>query len=86
MVRISALAAAVALLVAGAITVFASHDAAARSSSGSISLVAYSTPRDAYSQVGGPGKPQRSTAVVVAISLLAVAIFAAIVWFVGYGG
>ena len=31
-------------------------------------------------------KPQRSTAVVMAVLVLAVAVFAAIVWFVGYGG
>ena len=51
MVRISALGAVVALAVVGAIAVFASHDAAARSSGGSISLVAYSTPRDAYAKL-----------------------------------
>lgn len=31
-------------------------------------------------------KPARSTALVVVVLLLAMAIFAAIVWFVGYGG
>lgn len=31
-------------------------------------------------------KPARSTALVVVIVLLAVAIFASVVWFVGYGG
>jgi hypothetical protein len=31
-------------------------------------------------------KPQRSTALVVLLCLLAAAMFAAIVWFVGFGG
>src|SRR5512133_3177120 len=51
MARISAFATVVALVAAGAIAIVASHDAAARSSSGSISLVAYSTPRDAYAKL-----------------------------------
>jgi sulfate/thiosulfate transport system substrate-binding protein len=51
MVRISALGALLALVAAAASAVFASHDASARSSGGSISLVAYSTPRDAYTQL-----------------------------------
>src|SRR6478672_13505513 len=51
MVRISAFGAVLVLVAAGAIAAFASHDASARSSGGSISLVAYSTPRDAYSQL-----------------------------------
>ena len=51
MFRISALGAVLAVVAAAGIAVFASHDAAARSSGGSISLVAYSTPRDAYSQL-----------------------------------
>src|SRR6185295_12262116 len=51
MVRISMLGAVLALVVAGGIAIFASHDASARSSSGSISLVAYSTPRDAYAKL-----------------------------------
>src|SRR6476620_1519337 len=50
MVRISAFGAVLVLVAAGAIAAFASHDPSARSSGGSISLVAYSTPRDAYSQ------------------------------------
>jgi sulfate/thiosulfate transport system substrate-binding protein len=51
MARISAFGAILALVVAAGIAVFASHDASARSSSGSISLVAYSTPRDAYAKL-----------------------------------
>jgi sulfate/thiosulfate transport system substrate-binding protein len=51
MVRISAFGAVLALVVAGGIGIFASRDASARSSGASISLVAYSTPRDAYSQL-----------------------------------
>src|SRR5262245_36452088 len=51
MVRISVLGAVLALVAAAAVAVLASHDASARSSGGSISLVAYSTPRDAYSQL-----------------------------------
>jgi sulfate/thiosulfate-binding protein len=51
MVRISAFGAVLALVVAGAIAIFASHDASARPSGGSISLVAYSTPRDAYAKL-----------------------------------
>ena len=51
MTRINALGVVLALAVVAGIAVFASHDAAARSSGGSISLVAYSTPRDTYSQL-----------------------------------
>src|SRR6478735_1947300 len=51
MVRISSFGAVLVLVAAGAIAALASHDASARSSGGSISLVAYSTPRDAYAQL-----------------------------------
>src|SRR4026207_778437 len=51
MARISAFGAVLALVVAGGIAIFAAHGASARSSSGSISLVAYSTPRDAYAKL-----------------------------------
>ena len=51
MVRISAIGAALAIVVAAAAASLASHDASARSMSGTISLVAYSTPRDAYTQL-----------------------------------
>jgi sulfate transport system substrate-binding protein len=51
MVRISTIGVALAVLVAAAIASVTSNDASARQSGGSISLVAYSTPRDAYSQL-----------------------------------
>src|SRR5262245_31762120 len=52
MVRISAIAVALALVAAAAVAALtSSRDASARSSSGTISLVAYSTPRDAYTQL-----------------------------------
>ena len=51
MVRISTIGVVLAILVAAAIASVTSNDASARPSGGSISLVAYSTPRDAYSQL-----------------------------------
>ena len=51
MVRISAIGVVLAIAAALAAASLTSHDAAARSQSGSISLVAYSTPRDAYTQL-----------------------------------
>jgi sulfate/thiosulfate transport system substrate-binding protein len=51
MVRISAIGVGLALVVAAAVASLTSRDASARSNSGTISLVAYSTPRDAYSQL-----------------------------------
>ena len=51
MVRISTIGVVLAVLVAAAVATLSSNDASARASSGSISLVAYSTPRDAYSQL-----------------------------------
>ena len=51
MVRISAIGVVLALAAALAAASLTSHDASARSQSGSISLVAYSTPRDAYTQL-----------------------------------
>ena len=51
MVRISTIGVVLALLVAAAVASVTSNDASARQSGGSISLVAYSTPRDAYSQL-----------------------------------
>ena len=51
MVRISTIGVVLAVLVAAAVATVTSNDASARASSGSISLVAYSTPRDAYSQL-----------------------------------
>jgi sulfate/thiosulfate-binding protein len=52
MVRISAIGVAIALVVAAAAAALSSsHDASARSNGSTISLVAYSTPRDAYSQL-----------------------------------
>ena len=51
MVRISTIGVVLAVLVAAAIASVTSNDASARQSGGSISLVAYSTPRDAYSQL-----------------------------------
>jgi sulfate/thiosulfate-binding protein len=39
------------VLVAAAVAIVTSHDASARPSGGSISLVAYSTPRDAYAKL-----------------------------------
>ena len=51
MVRISIVGVVLAFLAAAGIGIVASHDASARSSGGSVSLVAYSTPRDAYSQL-----------------------------------
>jgi sulfate/thiosulfate-binding protein len=51
MVRISAFGVALALVVAAGAGILTSRDASARSSTGSISLVAYSTPRDAYAKL-----------------------------------
>ena len=51
MVRISTIGVVLAVLVAAAVASVTSNDASARQSGGSISLVAYSTPRDAYSQL-----------------------------------
>jgi len=52
MVRISAFGVVLALVVAAAVAALTStHDASARSNGSTISLVAYSTPRDAYSQL-----------------------------------
>ena len=51
MVRISTIGVGLALVVAAAVASLTSRDASARSNSGTISLVAYSTPRDAYSQL-----------------------------------
>jgi sulfate/thiosulfate transport system substrate-binding protein len=51
MVRISTIGVVLAIIVVGAIASVISNDASARPSGGSISLVAYSTPRDAYSQL-----------------------------------
>jgi sulfate/thiosulfate transport system substrate-binding protein len=48
MVRISVCGVALVLLVAGAIGIVASQDASATAKSGTIRLVAYSTPREAY--------------------------------------
>ena len=51
MVRISAIGVVLAIAAALAAANLTSHDASARSQSGSISLVAYSTPRDAYTDL-----------------------------------
>src|SRR6478672_9752671 len=51
MVRISTIGVVLAILVAAAIASVTSNDASARPSGGSISLVAYSTPRDAYTKL-----------------------------------
>jgi sulfate/thiosulfate transport system substrate-binding protein len=51
MVRISAFGAVLALVVGGAAAILMSRDASARPTGGSISLVAYSTPRDAYAKL-----------------------------------
>jgi len=51
MVRISVFGVALALLVAGAIGIVASQDASATAKSGTIRLVAYSTPREAYDKL-----------------------------------
>jgi len=51
MVRISTIGVVLAVLVAAAVTSVTSNDASARPSGGSISLVAYSTPRDAYAKL-----------------------------------
>ncbi len=51
MVRISAIGLVLAVLIAAAVASFTSKDASARPSGGSISLVAYSTPRDAYAKL-----------------------------------
>jgi sulfate/thiosulfate-binding protein len=51
MVRISTIGVGLALLVAAAVASITSNDASARPSGGSISLVAYSTPRDAYAKL-----------------------------------
>ena len=51
MVRISACGAALVLVAAGAIGVLATHDASATAKSGTLRLVAYSTPREAYAKL-----------------------------------
>jgi sulfate transport system substrate-binding protein len=51
MVRISTIGVVLAVLVAAAVASVISNDASARPSGGSISLVAYSTPRDAYAKL-----------------------------------
>jgi sulfate/thiosulfate transport system substrate-binding protein len=51
MVRISVFGVALALLVAGAIGIVASQDASATAKSGTVRLVAYSTPREAYDKL-----------------------------------
>ena len=51
MVRISTIGIVLAVLVAAAVASVTSNDASARPSGGSISLVAYSTPRDAYAKL-----------------------------------
>jgi sulfate transport system substrate-binding protein len=51
MVRISAIGIVLAVLVAATVASVTSNDASARPSGGSISLVAYSTPRDAYAKL-----------------------------------
>ncbi len=51
MVRISTIGVVLAVLVAAAVASVTSNDASARPSGGSISLVAYSTPRDAYAKL-----------------------------------
>ena len=51
MVRISVIGVFVALVVAGAVGILASHDASATSNSGTLRLVAYSTPREAYAKL-----------------------------------
>jgi sulfate/thiosulfate transport system substrate-binding protein len=51
MVRISVCGVALVLLVAGAIGIVASQDASATAKSGTIRLVAYSTPREAYDKL-----------------------------------
>ena len=51
MVRISACGAALALVAAGAIGILATNDASATAKSGTLRLVAYSTPREAYAKL-----------------------------------
>jgi sulfate/thiosulfate transport system substrate-binding protein len=51
MVRISTIGVVLAVLIASAIASVTSNDASARPSGGSINLVAYSTPRDAYAKL-----------------------------------
>jgi sulfate/thiosulfate transport system substrate-binding protein len=51
MVRISVFGVVLALIAAGAIGIFASHDASATSNSGTLRLIAYSTPREAYAKL-----------------------------------
>jgi sulfate transport system substrate-binding protein len=51
MVRISVFGVVLALVVAGAIGVLTSRDASATSNSGTLRLVAYSTPREAYAKL-----------------------------------
>jgi sulfate/thiosulfate transport system substrate-binding protein len=51
MVRISVIGVALALVVAGAIASLTSRDASARLKSGTVRLVAYSTPREAYGKL-----------------------------------
>jgi sulfate/thiosulfate-binding protein len=51
MVRISTIGIALAILATAVVATVTSNDASARPSGGSISLVAYSTPRDAYTKL-----------------------------------
>jgi len=51
MLRISLLGAVLALVVAGAFGVLTSRDASATSNSGTLRLIAYSTPREAYAKL-----------------------------------
>jgi sulfate/thiosulfate transport system substrate-binding protein len=51
MVRISTIGIVLTVLVAAAVASVTSNDASARPAGGSISLVAYSTPRDAYAEI-----------------------------------
>jgi sulfate transport system substrate-binding protein len=51
MVRISTIGVVLAVLIAATVASVTSNDASARPSGGSISLVAYSTPRDAYAKL-----------------------------------
>ena len=68
MVRISTIGVVLAVLVAAAVASVTSNDASARPSGGTISLVAYSTPRDAYAKLipafqrhAAPGREPRSS-------------------------
>jgi sulfate/thiosulfate transport system substrate-binding protein len=51
MVRISTWGAVLALVVAGGVGILTSHDASATGKSGTVRLVAYSTPREAYAKL-----------------------------------